>query len=192
MSTRTIDHPALQPLKTAFPDTKFLVNEFRDQVTVIVPREAIKAVCKHLRDAQGYAMLFDLSAIDYQGYPTKMPGRFCVNYGLTNLKTNTRLWLKVFLDPTRTTAPGTGVRDEEAVEKCDPGLKLDSVYDIYPVADWMEREAWDLMGICFVGHPDLRRILTWNGFGSHPLRKDYPVRGIGEREDYKVISREGA
>jgi NADH-quinone oxidoreductase subunit C len=49
-----------------------------------------------------------------------------------------------------------------------------------------------MFGIIFVGHPDLRRILTWNGFGSYPLRKDYPLRGIGERERYKIVSREGA
>jgi NADH-quinone oxidoreductase subunit C len=192
MSTRTIDHPAIAPLKARFPQTKFLANEFRGQTTVVVPREVIKSVLQHLRDEQGYNMLFDLGAIDYQGYPQKMPGRFCVNYGLTNLSTNTRLFLKVFLDPTLPTDPGTAPRDEDALTKGDPGLKVDSAYDVYPGADWMEREAYDLMGIIFVGHPDLRRILTWNGFGSHPLRKDYPLRGIGEREDYKVITREGA
>jgi NADH-quinone oxidoreductase subunit C len=54
----------------------------------------------------------------------------------------------------------------------------------------MEREAYDLLGFIFVNHPDLRRLLTWNGFGSYPLRKDYPLRGVGEREDYKVVSRD--
>ena len=56
----------------------------------------------------------------------------------------------------------------------------------------LEREVYDLFGIVFTGHPDLRRILTWNGYGSYPLRKDYPLRGIGEREDYKIVTREGA
>ena len=56
----------------------------------------------------------------------------------------------------------------------------------------MEREQYDLMGIIFVGHPDLRRIMTWNGFGSYPLRKDYPLRGVGERENYKIVTRESA
>jgi NADH-quinone oxidoreductase subunit C len=56
----------------------------------------------------------------------------------------------------------------------------------------MEREVYDMFGIIFVGHPDLRRILTWNGYGSYALRKDYPLRGIGERENYKIVTREGA
>ena len=59
-------------------------------------------------------------------------------------------------------------------------------------AEWLEREVYDMLGIIFVGHPDLRRILTWNGYGSYPLRKDYPLRGVGEREAYKIVTREGA
>ena len=81
---------------------------------------------------------------------------------------------------------------EEVIEKGDPGLKLESVCSVWPGADWMEREVYDMLGIIFTGHPDLRRIMTWNGFGAYPLRKDYPLRGIGEREDYKIITREGA
>jgi NADH-quinone oxidoreductase subunit C len=190
----TITHAALQPLKARFPETKLFVHEFRGMVTVVVPREQIRAVCQFLREdpALKYDMLADLLAIDYQGFPQKMPGRFCVAYLLTSTSRNERLCLKVFLDATQPTGPGTSVRDEDALTKGDPGLQLDSVYNVWPAADWMEREAWDLMGIAFAGHPDLRRILTWNGFGSHPLRKDYPLRGVGEREDYKVITREGA
>ena len=82
--------------------------------------------------------------------------------------------------------------DEEVLEKGDPGLKLDSVCPIWPGAEWMEREVYDMFGIVFVKHPDLRRILTWNGFGSYPLRKDYPLRGVGERESFKIVTREGA
>ena len=63
---------------------------------------------------------------------------------------------------------------------------------VWPGAEWMEREVYDMLGIIFVGHPDLRRILTWNAFGSYPLRKDYPLRGVGEREKYKIVAREGA
>jgi len=161
---RSIQHPALPRLKAQFPDDKLLVSEFRDQVTVAVPREHIVAVCRFLRDDPDlrYDLLFELNAV-------------------------------VFLDPERDTAPGTEMlKDEEAVEKGDPGLKLDSVTSIWPGAEWMEREAYDLMGVIFVNHPDLRRLMTWNGFGSHPLRKDYPLRGIGEREDYKIVTREGA
>jgi NADH-quinone oxidoreductase subunit C len=189
----TIQHLALQPLKAKFPDTKFLVNDFRGMVTVVVPRESIRAVATFLRDDPNlrYDMLAELNGVDYLNYPGARH-RFAVNYGLTAVERNERLWLKVFLDPERDTAPGQDVRDEDAMEKGDPGLKVDSVYPVWPGADWMEREVYDMYGIIFVGHPDLRRILTWNGYGSYPLRKDYPLRGVGEREQYKIVTREGA
>ena len=78
----------------------------------------------------------------------------------------------------------------DGLSRDDP--RVPSITFLWPGAEWMEREAYDMFGIIFVGHPDLRRILTWNGFGSYPLRKDYPLRGIGEREDYKIVTREGA
>lgn len=193
MPPRTIEHPALQPLKARFPDTKFLVNEFRDMVTVVVPRENIREVAIFLRDdpALRYDMLAELNGVDYLNFPGARH-RFAVNYGLTSIPNNNRLWLKVFLDPERETTPGQDVRDEDAIENGDPGLKLESLCPVWPGAEWPEREVYDMFGIIFVGHPDLRRILTWNGYGSYPLRKDYPLRGIGERENYKIVTREGA
>jgi NADH-quinone oxidoreductase subunit C len=189
----TIEHVALPKLKARFPDAKLLVGEFRDMVTVVVPREKLVEVCGFLRDDADlrFDLLVDLLAIDYLNYPGAKD-RFAVTYLLSSTTKNHRLTLKVFLNPTAETLPGKSVRDEDAIGKGDPGLQVDSVYGVWPAADWLEREAWDLMGIIFVGHPDLRRILTWNGFGSHPLRKDYPLRGVGEREDYKVVTREGA
>lgn len=193
MHHRTIEHPALGPLKTKFADIKFLVGDFRDMITVVVPRERIVEVCTFLRDdpALRYDMLFEVNGVDYLNYPGARH-RFGVNYGLASVNTGSRLWLKVFLDPTRDTSPGTAGRDETIVEEGDPGLKVGSVCGVWPGAEWMEREAYDMFGIIFVGHPDLRRILTWNDFGSYALRKDYPLRGVGERENYKVVSREGA
>lgn len=190
---RIPSHPALAPLKARFPDTKFLVGEFRDMVSVVVPREKIVEVCTFLRDDGDlrYDFLAELNGVDYLNYPGATH-RFAVNYGLTSTANNNRLWLKVFLDPTLDTAPNAAVRDEEILEKGDPGLKLDSVTGVWPGAEWMEREVYDMFGIIFLNHPDLRRILTWNGFGSYPLRKDYPLRGTGEREDYKIVTREGA
>ena len=193
---RTITHPALAPLKARFPDTKLLAGEFRDMITIVVPRENIREICFFLRDdpALRYDMLAELNGVDYLGFPAgKAPGRFGVTYGLTSVPNNNRLWLKVFLDPTRDTAPRQNApRDENALEEGDPGLMLDSVYPVWPGADWMEREVYDMYGIIFKGHPDLRRVLTWNGFGSYPLRKDYPLRGVGEREDYKIVTRDSA
>jgi NADH-quinone oxidoreductase subunit C len=188
---RTIQHAALPALKAAFPDAHLKVGEFREMVTVVVPREKIHAVCAFLRDdaAMRYDMLAELNGVDYLNFPGA-DHRFAVNYGLLSISSNNRLWLKVFLDPTRETGPNTAPRDEEAIEKGDPGLKIDSVCPIWPGAEWMEREVYDMFGIIFAGHPDLRRLLTWNGFGSYPLRKDYPLRGVGEREDYKIVTRE--
>ncbi|MDB5299615.1 MAG: nuoC [Phycisphaerales bacterium] len=190
---RSIEHPALNPLKQRFPDARLLVTEFRGAVTVAVPRENLGEITTFLRDDSTlrYDMLAELNGVDYLGYPGATH-RFAVNYGLTSIPNNNRLWLKVYLDPTRDTAPGHDLRDEEVIEKGDPGLKVASVTGVWPGAEWMEREVYDMFGIIFTGHPDLRRILTWNGFGSYPLRKDYPLRGVGERERYKIITREGA
>lgn len=191
---RTISHPALQSLKTRFPDVKFMVGEFRDMITVVVPREHIADVAEFLRDepALRYEMLAELNGVDYLGYPGATH-RFGLNYGLTSVSHNTRLWLKVFLDPTLPTGPKENApRDEDVLEKGDPGLKLESVTGVWPGAEWMEREIYDMLGIIFTNHPDLRRLLTWNGFGSYPLRKDYPLRGVGEREDYKIVTRDSA
>jgi NADH-quinone oxidoreductase subunit C len=193
---RSITHPALPVLKAKFPNTKYHVAEFRDMVTVLVPRDNLMETARFLRDdpSQRYNFLAELNGVDYLHYPNATH-RFGVNYGLTSIPHNIRLWLKVYLDPENETAPGTPggeVRDEAAAEQGDPGLRLDSVTSIWPGAEWMEREIYDMFGIFFVGHPDLRRILTWNGFGNFPLRKDYPLRGVGEREKYKIITREGA
>src|SRR5258707_2999111 len=125
---RQIEHKALQPLKAKFPDTKFFVGEFRDMVTVVVPREKLVEVCAFLRDdpTLRFDMLAELNGVDYLNYPGARH-RFAVNYGLTSTPNNTRLWLRVFLDPSRETSPNHDVRDEEAVAKCEPRLKLDSV-----------------------------------------------------------------
>lgn len=191
--SRTINHPALAPLKAKFPDAGLKVGEFLDMVTVVVPRERILEVCRFLRDdpTLKYDFLCELNGVDYLNFPGARH-RFAVTYGLTSIDNNSRLWLKVFLDPEQDTAPGTATRDEDVISKGDPGLKVDSVTSIWAGAEWMEREAYDMYGIIFVGNPDLRRILTWNGFGSHPLRKDYPLRGVGERDNYKIVAREGA
>lgn len=192
----TISHPALGPLKAAFPQTRFQVGEFRDMVTVIVPRERIAEVCAFLRDDEtlAYDFLCELNGVDYLGYPGAAH-RFGINYGLVSTRSGNRLWLRVYLDPQHPTDPGSPLnrlRDEEVVEKGDPGLKVDSVTGIWAGAEWMEREVYDMFGIVFLNHPDLRRLLTWNGYGNYPLRKDYPLRGVGEREEYKIITREGA
>src|SRR3954467_2768845 len=123
---RSITHPALAPLKARFPDGMLKVGEFRDPVTLVVPRENIREVCKFLRDEPSlkYDMLAELNGVDYLNYPGAKH-RFGVNYGLTSVDNNSRLGLKVFLDPERETGPGVDVRDERAIDDGDPGLKVD-------------------------------------------------------------------
>jgi len=129
---KTIEHPAFAPLKAAFPDVKFLANHFRDMTTLVVPREKVLEICQFLKNAPElkYDFLADLNGVDYLGFPGAR-GRFAVNYGLTSTTLNNRLWLKVFLDPTRDTAPGNDVRDEEATTAGDPGLMLSSVTSVW-------------------------------------------------------------
>ncbi|MBL9149180.1 MAG: NADH-quinone oxidoreductase subunit C [Phycisphaerae bacterium] len=184
MSAPTLDHPTLPVIKAAFPGVKFLATEFRGQTTLIVPKEKVKEVARYLRDDPqcAYNFLSDVTAVDYLGYPAKQPGRFGVVWLLQSHKHERRLTLKVYLDPTMDT---TGIAD-------DPGLVVDSLTDIWPGAEWTEREVFDMFGIKFRGHPDLRRILLWKDFPGYPLRKDYPLRGRGEREMYKVLGRDAS
>ncbi|MBY0261471.1 MAG: NADH-quinone oxidoreductase subunit C [Phycisphaerales bacterium] len=180
----TLDHPVFKVVKEQFPGKRFRGMEFRGQSTLIVEPKDLREVLQFLRDdaRTGYVFLSDVGGIDYLNYPAKMPGRFGVVYNLISFKSDDRLLVKTFLDPSLETT-GTAV---------DPALELDSVTAIWPGAEWPEREVFDMFGIRFRGHPDLRRILTWEEYPAHPLRKDYPLRGRGEREQYSVIDRTSA
>ncbi len=179
MPPPTLDHPTLPLVKAAFPQVKLKATEFRGQTTLILPPEHLHAVMRFLRDDpdSDYAFLSDVVGADYLGYPATMLGRFAVVYLLASYTHNRRLTVKVFLDPTIDTA---GI-------EADPALELDSVTDIWPGAEWPEREVYDMFGIRFRNHPDLRRILMWKDYPAHPLRKDYPLRGRGERVTYRVV-----
>ena len=109
-----------------------------------------------------------------------LPARFAVVYILASGSHGDRLTVKVFLDPSVDTSGN----------EPDPALEVHTVTDIWPGCEWREREVYDMFGIRFAEHPDLRRILTWEGYPAHPLRKDYPLRGRGEREMYRVLERE--
>ncbi len=184
MTNTTLTHPTLARVKAAFPDAKFLAAEFRGQSTLIVPPDELHNVMRFLCDDPDcdYDFLSDVTAVDYLGYRVETPARFAVVYLLVSYKHNMRLTVKVFLDPSV---------DTSGVE-IDPALELDTVTDIWPGAEWREREVYDMFGIRFRNHPDLRRILTFESFPAHPLRKDYPLRGRGEREQYKVVTRDEA
>jgi NADH-quinone oxidoreductase subunit C len=178
------DHPTFALVKAAFPGKRFRATEFRGQSTLIVEPRDLHAVMAFLRDDAGtrYNFLCDVIGIDYLGYPSPMPGRFAVVYNLVSHERTDRFFVKVFLNPS---LPTGGTLE-------DPALWLDSVTDLWPGAEWTEREVFDMFGVRFRNHPDLRRILLWESYPAHPLRKDYPLRGRGEREDYKVVDRTDA
>lgn len=186
MAVPTLDHPTLAFVKEAFAGAGFKATEFRGQTTLLVPREKLHDVLRFLRDDPrcAYNFLSDVFGIDYLNYPSQkdMGGRFAVVYNLCSYVHGTRLFVKVMLEPTL---------DTSGIEE-DPALYLPTVTDLWPGAEWNEREVFDMFGIRFANHPDLRRILLWESYPAHPLRKDYPLRGRGERESYRVIDRDDA
>src|SRR6201988_304991 len=136
----------------------------RGEITIEVPREDYAAVAMRLRDDRSLAFseLVDLAGVDYQGSDNSWEGpRFAVTCHLLSIEHNWRVRLRVFCP--------------------DDGFPaLESLISVWPAANWYEREAFDLYGIVFRGHPDLRRILTDYGFMGHPFRKDFPVTGYVE------------
>ena len=142
-------------------------ESFRDNLRLIVPAEKAFQSLLCLK-AEGFDFLCDIAGIDYLNYPNAMD-RFAVVYALTNTRTGERLFVKTFVN--------------------DPDPELKSVVELWTGADWMEREVYDMFGIHFPGHPDLRRILLPEEFTSYPLRKDYPLRGAGERHNFPALIR---
>jgi NADH-quinone oxidoreductase subunit C len=140
------------------------VTDAVDEATVVVRSEAYPDVMRTLRDtpALRFDMLIDLCGVDYLQFAGTYEGpRFAVVVHLLSVAHNRRLRVRTF-------APD----DEFPV--------VPSVVDVWPAANWFEREAFDLYGIVFPGHPDLRRLLTDYGFVGHPFRKDFPVSGYVE------------
>ena len=153
-------------LKAKFADVT--TSEFHDNRRLVVKPAQLFDVLKALRDEHDFHMLFELTAADYLKYP-KATDRFGVVYGLLNIQTGERVFVKTFLN--------------------EPDLTIRSAFTLWKGADWLEREVYDMYGIIFEGHPDLRRILMPEAFTSYPLRKDYPLRGRGERHNFPVITR---
>ena len=149
-------------LQTALGDKLVSSVTVLDEVTVVVRAEHLPAVAVILRDdaALKFEQLIDLCGVDYSEYGegTREGPRFALVYHLLSLTYNWRLRLRVF-------APDDGFP------------VVASVIDVWSVANWYEREAFDLYGIMFTGHPDLRRLLTDYGFVGHPFRKDFPLSG---------------
>ncbi len=158
----------LARLRERFGADAFTTSEFRDNRRVVVPPARLFDFMKCLKEECGFDMLAELTAVDYLRYPNARD-RFGVVYGLLNMQDGARLWVKTYLN--------------------EPELTVASVFPLWKGADWLEREVYDMYGIVFDGHPDLRRILMPEEFTAFPLRKDYPLRGRGERHNFPVITR---
>ena len=147
------EHPWVRSIRASLPDTVLSAKQFAGQVTVTVAREAIARVARHLKDAEDFKYCVDVTAVDWRD---RQP-RFDVVYHFYSFSKNARIRVKC---------------------AAADGEEVPSIATVFLAANWPERETFDMFGIRFTGHPDLRRILTWEGFTGHPLRKDFPVEGI--------------
>lgn len=153
-------------LKDRFEAEGVTVSVAFGEVMMVVPSAGYRDVMQVLRDDEGFRFeeLIDLCGVDYQGYGGESHldhPRFAVVVHLLSLTHNCRLRVRVFAE------------DDEKPQ-------VQTLMPVWPSANWFEREAFDLYGILFEGHPDLRRILTDYGFTGHPFRKDFPVQGYVE------------
>lgn len=128
-------------------------NDFRGEKSLQLAAAALRDVCLFARDGLGFDYLVDISSVDHFGDEP----RFGIAYELYSMRHGIHLRLKISVSEDDCLAP--------------------TVSDIWPTANWHEREIFDMMGVRFSGHPDLRRILMWDGYPYHPLRKDFPLQG---------------
>lgn len=154
-------HRALGKLQEKFAAAILEVKEFRGETTVTVKKEEIVSICSFLKSEFRYNMLTDVTAVDYLG---KKADRFMMVYHLYSIPNKDRIRIK---------AP-----------VAEGDCTIASLTGLWNSANFLEREVFDLMGVTFTGHPDLRRILMTDDWEGHPLRKDYPLQGPG-REPYK-------
>jgi NADH-quinone oxidoreductase subunit C len=144
-------------LKKNFEEAIVREDNFRNQQSFYIKREYLYDICRALKTEPEleFILLSDICSLDWLGDVEEKEGRFEVIYNLYSLKSKFRLLLKVRL--------------------ADSEPSIDTVTTIWQGANWMEREVFDLMGITFVGHPDLRKIVTPDELEGYPLRKDYPL-----------------
>ncbi|MDI6743822.1 MAG: NADH-quinone oxidoreductase subunit C [Thermodesulfovibrionales bacterium] len=145
-----------EKIREKFPDEVLDVKEFREQVAVTLKKDRILEICRYLHDDSDlcFDYLVDLCGVDYFGKKEK---RFEVVYHLYSIQRCHAIRLKA------------------AVAESSP--EIDSVTAVWAGANWHERECYDMFGIIFKGHPDMRRVLMPEDWEGHPLRKDYPVKG---------------
>ncbi len=164
-----IDSKTQSAISQAFGSVAW--SEFRGQARAVVAAGELAAVFEFARDTCGFDLLVDVTCVDYLNY-RDAEDRFGLVYLLANTQTNERLTLRTFVN--------------------EPDPVVPSAVSFWPGANWMEREVWDMFGIRFEGHPDLRRILMPEEYTAHPLRKDYPMQGRGERHNFPVLHRSEA
>jgi NADH-quinone oxidoreductase subunit C len=152
---------AVLQLKEKFAASIIDVVEFRGEVTVTVAKDAIIEILSFLKQTLQFNQLTDLTAVDYLG---KKDDRFMMVYQLLSIPHKDRLRIKTAVS--------------------EAACSIPSAVQVWATANWLEREVYDLFGITFEGHPDLRRILMTDDWVGHPLRKDYPLQGP-DREPYK-------
>jgi NADH-quinone oxidoreductase subunit C len=146
-------------------------SHFRGQSRLVVTADQLLETARYLKQEQSFDMLVDITCVDYLHY-RGATDRFGLVVLLANTTEALRLTLRVMLNEPRPT--------------------VTSLTSLWQSANWLEREVWDMFGIHFEGHPDLRRILLPEAFTTHPLRKDYPLQGHGERHNFPVIRRADA
>jgi NADH-quinone oxidoreductase subunit C len=139
-------------LSTKFSQEVTDLKEANGQLWGYVDKRAVKKVCAYLKNDCGFNILMDLTCVDYLHWEEKAD-RFEIVYNLYSMKANERIFLRA------------RVSEDDAV--------IDSVDSVWPAANWLEREVWDMFGIRFTGHPGLKRILMYEEFQGHALRKDY-------------------
>jgi NADH-quinone oxidoreductase subunit C len=161
-------YPPIAAVLAKFGAEGFKTEEYAGQFRLIVPKAKLLDVLTFLKDdpEQAFDFLMDVVGVDYLHFRGARD-RYGIIYALLSHRTNKRLWVKVMLN--------------------DGDLKLPSVYPLWNGADWLEREVFDMFGVEFESHPDLRRILLPKEFADHPLRKDYPLTGKGERHDFITV-----
>jgi NADH-quinone oxidoreductase subunit C len=146
--------PQVRELREAVAEAVGESVELAGQITVTVPPGRLLEACRVCKEKLLYTYLVDLTAVDWK---ERAEGRFDVVYWLHRFTDQRRLRLKV---------------------RVADGTEVASVTGVWKTANWMEREVFDMFGIYFGGHPNLERILTWEGFNGHPLRKDFPIEGV--------------
>lgn len=170
-TTDSQTNETLEKLKARFGERGWTYSENAktNNRRVVVPADQVYAYLEFLKIECGFDLLVDITCVDYLHY-RGAKDRFGLVYCLADNVGNRRLIVRCFVN--------------------EPDLTVASAVPLWEGANWMEREVYDMFGVVFEGHPDLRRILLPEEFAGFPLRKDYPLRGRGERHNFERITRD--